>query len=302
MARVASAAASAQKGSRTLKIAVAALLITVSASAQLVSARKGDVLVTMRGFTVPPSYAVYDADGNLRGYAPLATNVVDIHSFGYGPDAVPLRSGEVVSGESRSVYPHLAKYNPSTGNLTTYALPYEPGVTGVRGLDVFADQCTVAWTAWFSDMSMDLTDARLHAIRMYDICRDRPLPDLLLEPTRGPSPQFVRQLPNGDILVVTRTQIGRYDQFGKRGIIIGGFLNNELLGMALTSDGSAFWSVDSSRMVRINLVARDAPVIVNLPRVVNGDLWGPADVDVAGEWRASLQPPPLPPRRRAVTH
>jgi hypothetical protein len=290
---------------------VRALLIAIvasSAAAQAVSVHKGDVLVAMSGFTTAPYTAVYDADGNLRGFAPPDASGVDLRSFGYDTESVPLRSGAVVIGQSHAVYPYLARYEPSTGKLTTYALPYEPGVIGVRSLDVFADQCTVAWTAWFSDMSMDLTDARLHAIRMYDICRDRPLPDLLLDPTMGPSPQFVRQLPNGDILVVTRTQIGRYDQFGKRGVIIGGFLNNELRGMALTPDGSAFWSVDRSRMVRINLVARDAaPVMVDLVKETAGVLSsGPfaGDVDVAGEWRASLQPPPPPPpsRRRAVTH
>ena len=289
---------------------IARVLLTVivasSAAAQSVAAHKGDVLVTMTSLIRPAYYAVYDADGNLRGGILKETGGIDVRSFGYGTESVPLRSGEVLLGETRSIYPHLGRYNSSTGNLTTYALPYEPGVTGVRSFDVFADQCTVAWTAWFSDMSMDLTDARLHAIRMYDICRDHPLPDLLLEPTMGPSPQFVRQLPNGDILVVTRTQIGRYDQFGKHGVIISGVLNNEMGGMALTPDGSALWSVDSFRMVRINLVSRDAaPVTVTLvketPGYVNGDASYPSDVDVAGEWRASLQPPP-PPRRRAVTH
>jgi hypothetical protein len=312
-----------------MRALLAVLLIALSAAAQA-ELSKGD---EWRASTVPQSQfpvgdiimrwggivsygvKVFDSAGNekpdvLSEYPvppppPLSKFPRDGH---WRPRQVPMRSGAFLMVGTRTPNPIVMKYDPATDEATYYELPPEPYVTAYE-IELFADQCTLAWTieSFFSEQ---ISPARKQVIRRFNICANKPAGDLVLVPAPAHIPRFVRQLINGDLLVVTRkdyeipSEILRYGPSGNFIASYSNPLQTPITELRLTPDGRGFWVADETRLVRYDLANTREPVVnVEAIRAKNSSesVWV-TEFTVVGEWRAALQPPPVIPKRRSVPH
>jgi len=205
---------------------------------------------------------------------------------------VPLRSGEFLVGEqSPWVLSRLVKFDGAGQVTAVYTIPPEPWLRGASVIEVFADQCTVAWTP---NYMREQTDVRLlNSVRAFDICANAPRPDLLVRPGEWNFVYDIRQLSNGDLLLATARDLERYDRGGAQVAV---YPYRELNGFALTPDGRGFWTSTESEVRRIEFAAPDV-----VAARFAGALFNPGIIGVVGEWRASLQPAP-PARRRSMRH
>jgi len=286
--------------------AVLLFALSVAAQAEL---NKGDVLVPYASL-VAGGVNVFDSAGNqkkgeLVPLYPVSAPGLARTGLAYSTDPIRTRAGEYIVGEQGTSFPRIAKYDESGDHVTVYSPPFEIAVRGVLSLELFADQCTLAWVPEFIfNASMYLDSSRLHAIRKFDICTNKPAGDVLLTPEPTGELKAVRQLANGDLLVVTGIEVARYDANGKLVRAYPRVLYDFIVGMALTPDGSGFWLVDRAHLVRFDFAAPQQPA-VNVVAVVSYNPSEPLSaqgLSVVGEWRAALQPPPAIPRRRSVPH
>lgn len=294
-----------------LRAAFLLLIGAITSSAGAVTAGdvivRGDVVIPWTSF-VAAGVNVFDSQGRAKQaqgpFDPFAP-VRNTNTGLYNPTApVPMRSGEFLAGEQGPPYPRLSKFDATGTHVTIYSLPSDPSVHGITALELFSDQCTVVYTVQFTDSAaMFLDPARLTSIRRFDVCANKALPDLALDPAPLRTPNFVRQLPNRDLLVVTPIEVLRYDAKGKLVTAYPKVLSDFIIGVALTPDGDGFWIVDRYRLVRFDFGPSREPA-VSVPAVT---IWNqseppiPRELWVIGEWRAGLQPPPQP-KRRAVPH
>jgi hypothetical protein len=290
-----------------MRALLAVLLIALSAAAQA-ELKKGDVLVSYAGMVASGVY-VFDSAGNKKTeFVPYPQPAPALERAGLFFTTKPIRTraGEYLVGEQYTSFPRVARYDESGDHVTLYWLPSEPAMRGVRSLELLADQCTLAWVPIFYDnAAMYLDSSRLSVIRKFDICANKPAGDVLLTPAPGGLLKSVRQLANGDFLVATGLEAGRFDAKGNLVRWYPRVLYDFIVGMALTPDGSGFWLVDRARLIRFDFASPQQPA-VNVVAVVSYNPSEPIsaqELSVAGEWRAALQPPPPPgPRRRAVPH
>lgn len=289
------------------EMATGLLLLVASALHAQTPLAPGDVAVLVsHGICCkPPSWIIFDENGVRKPGVPLipeslpeiapddvATLRLKIWSMA-GP--ARLRSGAFLVADRDMVFPRLMKFDAAGHIISVHELPYEPYLYGVGHLEVFADQCTVAWTATFMpNAGAYLNPLRPLAIRAYDICAGEPLPDLL--PAASRPPYYVRQLANGDLLVVTSHEVVQFHPSGNVVASWGMIANN----VALTHDGRGFWAVGhnglggTARLMRIDF---DQPLVLRVAHPLDGP---GIRIEVAGEWHAALQPAQPPARRRAV--
>ena len=302
------------------RLFVLPLLATLTLSAQ---ALPGDVLVQWRGWA-RVGITVFDPEGRQKPDVvtsfpadpePSSAAVPDDLLLSFSPIAVPMRSGEYLLIQ-RAQNPMVLKYRVGSDNVTLYSLPDDPYTYYPLSMELFRDQCTIAWTVSFKPEATEhLSIEQMRAIPRFDLCANQPLSPLLLTPQPADIPRFVRQLPSGDLLVVTYregsnptlSEILRYSPSGNlvRSYSIppqtslAGF--NPAVGLRLTSDGRGFWIADRSLLLRYDL--ENSVPVVNTKAVYflfEADPNWVVELRVEGEWRASLQPPP--PRRRAASH
>jgi len=214
-------------------------------------------------------------------------------------EAARLRSGEFLVAEHETFFPRLMKFDAAGHVVSVHDLPYEPYVYGAWHLEALADQCTVAWTSVSTpDAGMYGNPLRPLAIRAFDICRNEAISDLMVLPAGSKRPEDLRQLANGDWLVVTSIEVVQFQSSGKVVASWPMFTS----GVALTHDGRGFWAIEhngfggASRLVRIDF---DQPRVRRVDQPV--DSYSILEL-VAGEWYSAVQPAPLQPpsRRRSV--
>lgn len=293
---------------RTLLIAIA-LFVATALQAQTPLAQ-GDVVVQV--YSKPCcriSYLIFDENGVKKpGYPVIPASGSEIAPDDFAQlrlktwtvtEAARLRSGEFLVAEHETFFPRLMKFDAAGHVVSVHDLPYEPYVYGAWHLEAFADQCTVAWTSISTpDAGMYSNPLRPLAIRAFDICRNEALPDLLQLPAGSKRPEDLRQLANGDWLVVTSIEVVQFQSSGKVVASWPMFTN----GVALTHDGRGFWAIEhngfggASRLVRIDF---DQPRVRRVDQPVDND----STLElVAGDWYSAVQPAPLQPpsRRRSV--
>jgi hypothetical protein len=291
------------------------LLIVVAASSAAAAAETGDVIVDWYAWS-RFGVNVVDPAGNLKPdvvefpYDPVP-DASKFPSAGYWElwhvRTVPMRSGDRLIFAPHTPAPPVARYDASGEIVAIHTLPYEAGVFGATSIELFSDQCTLAWTI-LPDWEV-LTSARRNAIRRFDLCTNKPAGDVLLVPEPDKVPRFVRQLSNGDLLVVTvpvwpdarvTSEILRYSPSGNLVASFSNPLQGRLVDLRLTPDGNGFWVSDDLHLVRFDLANPHEPVVDAQPLKWDVQHQEPPMIQklsVVGEWRASLQPPP---RRRAV--
>lgn len=290
-----------------LRPLAAILLSTAFAFSAAAAVETGDVFV---GWYAWSRYGVNVVDpvGNLKPDVVQFPRdpVPDQSKFPSGvwiARTIPMRSGERLILSRLTPSPLVAKYDASGENVVIYSLPSETGVASATSIELFSDQCTLVWTiAAVWNAGDTLTSARRHAVRRFDICANKSAGDLQLVPEPAEIPSFVRQLSNGDLLVVTSSEILRYTASGKLVASFSNPLQKVIVDLQLTPDGKGFWVSDDLRLLRYDLANTREPVVNVQPIRWNVESQEPPmtqALSVVGEWRASLQPSP---RRRAVTH
>jgi len=284
-----------------------ALLIVAVASSAFGAVNSGDVLVDWYAWS-RAGVKLIDPAGNTKPDVvtfpadPLPDSPL---SVGFVLRAIPMRSGDRLIFASWTSPPLVMKYDPSGKNITVYTLPSEAGVAGATSIELFADQCTLAWTIEPA-LAVDetFTSERRHAIRRFDICANKPAGDVPLVPEPLNIPRFVRQLSNGDLLVVTDTEILRYTVSGRFVASFSNPLPKSIVDVRLTPDGQGFWVGADLQLLRYDLANTRQPAVNVQPftwDILHQEPPFIVRLSVVDEWRASLQPPPVT-KRRAVTH
>jgi hypothetical protein len=217
-------------------------------------------------------------------------------------DLVAMRSGDLLTAEGTTrdnyIAPRLARFTRDGVLLSTHALPpvaegmfKAPIYRGPFFMDLLADQCTVAWT-------IGLGESDLLRVRAFNICTNQPAADLVNVRIRHMGYPIVaaavRALPNGDFLVGTNIGVLRFDRSGKQ--VAAYDRAADLYAsyyLALTPDGSGFWTGAFRELRRIDFAKPDVVAVrVKTEESINA-------LAVVGEWRAALQPLPVG-KRRAV--
>jgi len=123
-----------------------------------------------------------------------------------------------------------------------------------------------------------LTSARRNAIRRFDLCANQPAGDVLLVPEPDKVPRFVRQLSNGDLLIVTvpdwpdarvGSEILRYSPSGNLVASFSNPLQKNIVDLRLTPDGNGFWVSDDLHLLRYDLSNPHEPVVDARPLTWN---------------------------------
>jgi hypothetical protein len=288
-----------------MRALLAVLLIALSTAAQA-ELTSGDLIVRWRGWT-SGGVTVLDPQGTKKPDAvafPLPpwpinwAKVPPTVDGTFAPRAVPMRSGEYLYAGRKSSLPPIVRYEPSSGNTAVYTLPSEPYVEGLAEMELFADQCTLAWTAelhW--NAAVYITSERMRAIRRFNICTNKPAGDVMLSPEPTDIPRFVRQLPGGDLLVVTNhesrgvvpqrhSEILRYSPSGNLIASFSNPLERQVVELRLTPDGNGFWVSDDTRLLRYDLADVHRPVVdVDVRNWTDG--MAVLELAVVNEWRAA---------------
>jgi hypothetical protein len=158
----------------------------------------------------------FDTNGNTIG--PFATS-------GYAMLGLAIDfSGNVYVGESAFVGGQLEKFDPAGNSIAHFDLPRE-GDAGIASIDLADDQCTIYY------ISSGI------AIKRFNVCTNVPLPDFV---SGGALKYTVRLRPNGDVMVVTGSEIDRYDSSGMLQKTYP-YPTSNAFALALDPDGKHFW-------------------------------------------------------------
>lgn len=240
-----------------------------------------------------PDRVLFPGLGEIRVLTDGASAQPWFQALGWNlTNVVPTRSGDYLVGkQARSQLPRLVRLDRFGNILAEYLLPADPS-GDLYEIELFADQCTVAWLAYPRG---NFGTTLRHTLHAFDICKNTPLPDLLVLDD-ALYPYFIRQLPGGDLLIATYTEVRRFDASGQQiaqyPIVTFG------QGIALTPDGLGCWyAVAEGREIRrVDFAVPDVIVARSVPNSRSATVAG-----VVGEWHGSLQPAP-PPRRRSSRH
>ena len=311
---------------RHISAVVLALLLGFSASAQSVLER-GDVLVSSNTVLIGPELIprveihILSAAGvrkspfnvNVNGRLPRITafyapdrlfitsdSEVLVSSDARKVDAsylgelrlrtlgeiVPMRSGNLLVMEflESKLAPRLVRFTAS-GDVVWVRefVPFVDAAYPVKRIELLADQCTLAWIS-----GAPILRSERQKVRGFNICTNQPAADVLLFPDEVRTLEAIRQLPNGDFLIATGSDVRRFDRFGNQLAVYP--VEAEFL--ALTPDASGFWAARRDQLVRVQFATPDQVAV----RTTWSGIYALA---VVGEWRASAQ---LARRRAVVAH
>lgn len=213
------------------------------------------------------------------------------------------RSGDFLVAEySRlGAKPRLLRFTLAGDIVRIFEMPDAPLVQtipleydGIAHIELLADQCTLLWSP---------RQLERHQVRTFDICTGlAKAPFLSTTSSADPREDRVtgiRALPNGDVLIATPVDVRRYDRGGGKldsypvpETWFGEQLAHDTL-LALTPDASGYWAGRNDLVQRFDFASPSVPA-ATFNACHCGDLFALSVVD---EWRAALQPLPIPKRR-----
>jgi hypothetical protein len=246
------------------------------------------------GFFSPGAHQLLFVENNTLMRSPDGTGRTSIVFSNTAPlsEVAPMLNGNYLVGE-RSNDPktgaRLIEIDPHGRPVAYYVLPLEQtssSAVGAVHFELLEDNCTVLY-----DTGVLHSDWR--RVRRFNICTNRAEPDFARVPDAEQTLGSIRQLPGGDVLIAA----GDVFRYSRDGVLRRSYLVRTMF-IALTPDGSAFWTTDDGGRGRESMLRRislDDPVTVlsvPLEQFATG-------LTVVGEWRASVSPASTP-RSRSV--
>jgi hypothetical protein len=137
---------------------------------------------------------------------------------------------------------NVVKVDATGSFVRQFSVPAENiGGPGISSMDLGSDQCTLYYTS-------------LHRILRYDVCNDRPMPDLNAS-LPGSAAKGVRLLPDGGVIVAGLEAIYRLNSVGTVTQTYDVPNQDQWLAVALDADQRSFWATSRDMAFKFDIAS-----------------------------------------------